>query len=128
MTTGDEGDEHQMERRLQWEANAYKGQCNEQRGPKATLPELASMKKLQIVLRQIWSALHGREDSSKTLGEGLGANGGATMIQGDPNRHMLPLVQSTTWRSEVVIAKVILTARAQRLRANEADEGPGATS
>ena len=45
MTTGDEGDEHQMERRLQWEANAYKGQCNEQRGPKATLPELASMKK-----------------------------------------------------------------------------------
>ena len=50
------------------------------------------------------------------------------MIQGDPNRHMLPLVQSTTWRSEVVIAKVILTARAQRLRANEAEEGPGATS
>ena len=45
MTAGDEGDEHQMERRLQWEANAYKGQCNEQRGPKATLPELASMKK-----------------------------------------------------------------------------------
>ena len=41
MTTGDEGDEHQMERRLQWEANAYKGQCNEQRGPKATLPKLA---------------------------------------------------------------------------------------
>ena len=41
---------------------------------------------------------------------------------------MLPLVQSTTWRSEVVIAKVILTARAQRLRANEADEGPGAAS
>ena len=50
------------------------------------------------------------------------------MIQGDPKRHMLPLVQSTTWRSEVVIAKVILTARAQRMRANEADEGPGATS
>ena len=50
------------------------------------------------------------------------------MIQGDPKRHMLPLVQSTTWRSEVVIAKVILTARAQRLRANETDEGPGATS
>ena len=75
MTTGDEGDEHQMERRLQWEANAYKGQCNEQRRPKATLPELASMKKLQIVLRQIWSALHGREDSSETLGEGLGAKG-----------------------------------------------------
>ena len=49
------------------------------------------------------------------------------MIQGDPNRHMLPLVQST-WRSEVVITKVIMTARAQRLRANEADEGPGATS
>ena len=45
MTTGDEGDEHQMERRLQWEATAYKGQCNEQRGPKATLPEIASMKK-----------------------------------------------------------------------------------
>ena len=41
MTTEGEGDEHQMERRLQWEANAYKGQCNEQRGPKATLPELA---------------------------------------------------------------------------------------
>ena len=41
------------------------------------------------------------------------------MIQGDPNRHMLPLVQSTTWRSEVVIAKVILTARAQRLRATK---------
>ena len=41
---------------------------------------------------------------------------------------MLPLVQSATWRSEVVIAKVILTARAQKLRANEAEEGPGATS
>ena len=41
MTTEGEGDEHPMERRLQWEANAYKGQCNEQRGPKATLPELA---------------------------------------------------------------------------------------
>ena len=47
------------------------------------------------------------------------------MIQGDP-KQMLPLVQSATWRSEVVIAKVILTARAQRLRANEAEEGPGA--
>ena len=33
------------------------------------------MKKLQIVLRQIWSALYGREDSSETLGEGLGAKG-----------------------------------------------------
>ena len=76
MTTGDEGDEHQMERRLQWEATAYKGQRNEQRGPKATLPEKASMKKkLQIVLRQIWSALHGREDSSETLGEGQDAKG-----------------------------------------------------
>ena len=80
MTTGDEGDEHQMERRLQWEATAYKGQCNEQRGPKATLPE--------------------------------GCEGEATMIEGDPNAHV-PLVQSTTLRSEVVIAKVILTARAQ---------------
>ena len=30
---------------------------------------------LQIVLRQIWSALHGREDSSETLGEGLDAKG-----------------------------------------------------
>ena len=76
MTTGDEGDEHEMERRLQWEATAYKGQCNEQRGPKATLPEIASMKKkLQIVHRQIWSALHGREDSSETLGEGQDAKG-----------------------------------------------------
>ena len=74
MTTEGEGDEHPMERRLQWEANAYKGQCNEQRGPKATLPELA-LKKLQIVLRQIWSTLHGCEDSSETLGEGLGAKG-----------------------------------------------------
>ena len=30
---------------------------------------------LQIVLRQMWSALHGREDSSETLGEGLDAKG-----------------------------------------------------
>ena len=127
MTTGDEGDEHQMERRLQWEATAYKGQCNEQRGPKATLPELASMKKkLQIVLRQIWSALHGREDS-ETLGEGLDAKGRRRWSKATQT-HMFPLVQSTTWRSEVVIAKVILTARAQKLRANEAEEGPGATS
>ena len=30
---------------------------------------------LQIVLRQIWSALNGREDSSETLGEDLDAKG-----------------------------------------------------
>ena len=45
-----------------------------------------------------------------------------------PNRHMLSLVQSTTWRSELVIAKVIITARTRRMRVNEADEGPRATS
>ena len=86
------------------------------------------MKKLQIVLRQIWSTLHGREDSSETLGEGLGAKGRRRRYKATPKRHMLPLVQSTTWRSEVVIAKVIMTARARRMRVNEADEGPGATS
>ena len=45
-----------------------------------------------------------------------------------PNRHMLSLVQFTTWRSELVIAKVIITARTRRMRVNEADEGPRATS
>ena len=45
-----------------------------------------------------------------------------------PNRHMLSLVQFTTWRSELVIAKVIMTARTRRMRVNEADEGPRATS
>ena len=45
-----------------------------------------------------------------------------------PNRHMLYLVQFTTWRSELVIAKVIMTARTRRMRVNEADEGPRATS
>ena len=65
-----------------------------------------ALKNLQIVLRQIWSTLH----------------------KATPNRHMLPLVQSTTWRSEVVIAKVIMTARTRRMRVNEADEDPGATS
>ena len=45
-----------------------------------------------------------------------------------PNRHMLSLAQSTTWRSELVIAKVIMTARTRRMRVNEADEGPRATS
>ena len=45
-----------------------------------------------------------------------------------PNRHMLSLVQSTTWKSELVIAKVIMTARTRRMRVNEADEGPRATS
>ena len=44
------------------------------------------------------------------------------------NRHMLSLVQFTTWRSELVIAKVIMTARTRRMRVNEADEGPRATS
>ena len=44
-----------------------------------------------------------------------------------PNRHMLSLVQFTTWRSEL-IAKVIMTARTRRMRVNEADEGPRATS
>ena len=46
----------------------------------------------------------------------------------NPNRHMLSLVQTTTWRSELVIAKVIMTARTRRMRVNEADEGPRATS
>ena len=45
-----------------------------------------------------------------------------------PNRHMLSLVQFTTWRSELVIAKVIMTARTRRMRVNEADERPRATS
>ena len=45
-----------------------------------------------------------------------------------PNRHMLSLVQFTTWRSELVIAKVIKTARTRRMRVNEADEGPRVTS
>ena len=45
-----------------------------------------------------------------------------------PNRHMLSLVQFTTWRSELVIAKVIMTARTRRMRVNEADEGPRAAS
>ena len=45
-----------------------------------------------------------------------------------PNRHMLSLVQFTTWRSELVIAKVIMMARTRRMRVNEADEGPRATS
>ena len=45
-----------------------------------------------------------------------------------PNRHMLSLVQFTMWRSEFVIAKVIMTARTRRMRVNEADEGPRATS
>ena len=45
-----------------------------------------------------------------------------------PNRHMLSLVQFTTWRSELVITKVIMTARTRRMRVNEADEGPRATS
>ena len=45
-----------------------------------------------------------------------------------PNRHMLSLVQFTTWRSELVIAKVIMTARTRRMRVNEVDEGPRATS
>ena len=45
-----------------------------------------------------------------------------------PNRHMLSLVQFTTWRSELVIAKVIMTARTRRMRVNKADEGPRATS
>ena len=44
------------------------------------------------------------------------------------NRHMLSLVQFTTWRSKLVIAKVIKTARTRRMRVNEADEGPRATS
>ena len=45
-----------------------------------------------------------------------------------PNRHMLSLVQFTTWRSELVIAKVTMTARTRRMRVNEADAGPRATS
>ena len=45
-----------------------------------------------------------------------------------PNRHMLSLVQFTTWRSELVIAKVVMTARTRRMRVNEANEGPRATS
>ena len=45
-----------------------------------------------------------------------------------PNRHMLSFVQFTTWRSELVIAKVIMTARTRRMRVNKAGEGPRATS
>ena len=112
-----------MERRLQWGANAYKGQCNEQRGPKATLPELASMKKNSRLSSDRSGVPYTGVKILPKLWEKVWMRRG-----GDPNRNMLPLVQSTTWRSEVVIAKVILTARAQRLRANEADEGPGAKS
>ena len=42
-----------------------------------------ALKNLQIVLRQIWRNLHGRDVSSEPLGDGLGAKGKATMIQGN---------------------------------------------
>ena len=52
-------------------------------GLKLLFQSKQALKNLQIVLRQIWRTLHGRDVSSKPLGDGLGAKGKATMIQGD---------------------------------------------
>ena len=52
-------------------------------GLKLLFQSKQALKKLQIVLRQIWRTLHGRDVSSEALGNGLGAKGKATMIQGD---------------------------------------------
>ena len=127
MTTGDEGEEHQMERRLQWEANAYKGQCNEQRGPKATLPELASMKKnsrlssdrsgmpwtgvkiLPKLWEKIWMRRGGDDDPRRPKRTcSLLSN----PPRGERSRHR----------------EGHLDGKGPKLRANEAEEGSGATS
>ena len=41
MTNVNEGDEHQMERRLYWRQRLEKVHCDAKRKHKATLPELA---------------------------------------------------------------------------------------
>ena len=56
MTNVDEGDEHQMERRLYGRRRLEKVHCDAKRKHKATLPELAKLsifglKNLQIILR-----------------------------------------------------------------------------
>ena len=126
MTTGDEGDEHQMERQLQWEANAYKGQCNEQRGPKATLPELASMKKnSRLSLDRSGVPCTGVKILPK-LWRRSGCEGEATMIQGDPNAHAPSCpIHHVEKRSRH--REGHLDGKGPKLKANEA-EGPGATS
>ena len=56
MTNVDEGDEHQMERRLYGRRRLEKVHCDAKRKHKATLPELDKLsifglKNLQIILR-----------------------------------------------------------------------------
>ena len=75
-----------------------KVQCNEQRWPKATLPESAKHEESpdhpQIDLEDPTRAIKKselRDESSFLPGDGLGAKGKATMIHGDSQQaHALP--------------------------------------
>ena len=142
MTNVDEGDEHQMERRLYGRRRLEKVHCDAKRKHKATLPELA--KHLRIS-RSSWDRSGGPYTGEREVSDFFDVELRVNTLQflletvsvrrgrrwwymATPNRHMLSLVQFTTWRSELVIAKVIMTARTRRMRVNEADEGPRATS
>ena len=130
MTNLDEGDEHQMERWLYGRRRLKKVHCDAKRKHKATLPELD---KHWIISRSSWDRSGGpytgetevsdffdvelRVNTLQFLPETVSVwRGRRWWYKANPNRHMLCLVQSTTWRSELVIAKGIMTARTRRMR------------
>ena len=130
MTNVDEGDEHQMERRFNGRRRLEKVHCDAKRKHEATLPELA---KHWRISRSSWDRSGGlytgetevsdffdvelRVNTLQFLLETvLVRRGRRWWYMATPNRHIISLVQFTTWRSELVIAKVIMTARTRRMR------------
>ena len=142
MTNVDEGDEHQMERRLYGRRRLEKVHCDAKRKHKATLPELA---KHWRISRSSWDRSGGPYTGETEVNDFLDVELRVNTLQflletvsvqrgrwwwymANPNRHMLSLVQSTTWRSEFVIARSSWRQGPEEWGSNEADEGPGATS
>ena len=129
-TNVDKGDEHQMERRLYGRRRLEKVHCDAKRKHKATLPELA---KHWRISGSSWDRSGGPYTGETEVSDFFDVELRVNTLQflpetvsvrrerrwwsmANPNRHMLSLVQSTTWRSELVIAKVIMTARTRRMR------------
>ena len=119
-----------MERRLYGRQRLEKVNCDAKRKHKATLPELAKHWRISRSSRDRSGGPYtGETEVSDFFDVELRVNtlqflpetvsvrrGRRWWYMATPNRHMLSLVQSTTWRSELVIAKVIMTARTRRRR------------
>ena len=142
MTNVDEGDEHQMERRLYGRRRLEKVHCDAKREHKATLSELA---KHWRISRSSWDRSGGSYTGETEVNDFLDVEMSVNTLQflpetvsvrrgrwwwymANPNRHMLSLVQSTRGEANLSSRRSSWRQGPEEWGSNEADEGPGATS